>query len=224
AAKRVRNGGMRMLINTQEGALWIKTEGKATFLERMGGTAVMKEKTIKIIVDFVPIDFNPEDEESVRDLEQYNRLERNSIANATYFKKSINRTSWQKTATLLVAMRSAEEANKLLEGGIAIMDEDLAVRKKVAEPEVCNNCQAPGHYAGQCTNQMCCSKCGGEGHNFRSCRNTAEISYQCKNCGGKGHGPRDDRKCPWYIGEVKRLGEMYPCNNRRLFATEDPNT
>ncbi|KAF9035869.1 hypothetical protein BJ165DRAFT_1324271, partial [Panaeolus papilionaceus] len=224
AARRVRNGGMKMMMSNLEGALWIKTKGKKTFLERMGGTAVMKEKTVKVIVDFVPIEFNPEDEGAIRGLEEMNKLGKDSIASATYFKKSANRTNWQKTATLLVAMRSAEEANKLLEEGIWVDEEGLAVRKKVVEPEVCNNCQSPGHYAGKCPNPMCCSKCGGEGHNFRNCRNTAEFTYQCKNCGGKGHGPRDDRKCPWYIGEIRRLGEEFPCNNRRLFATDDPRT
>ncbi|KAF9056168.1 hypothetical protein BJ165DRAFT_1522112 [Panaeolus papilionaceus] len=104
------------------------------------------------------------------------------------------------------------------------MEEELNVRKKVVEPDQCNNCQEPGHHAGVCKKAMCCSKCGGEGHNFRSCRNTARNTYECRNCGGKGHGPRDDERCPWYIEEIRRLGEQFPCNNRRLFATEDPAT
>ncbi|KAF9051981.1 hypothetical protein BJ165DRAFT_1324942, partial [Panaeolus papilionaceus] len=218
----LRNGGVMMMVNTVEGALWVKTEGKEGIIGKMGGTVTMKEKTIKVIVDFVPVEFDPSNESTIREIEQYNGLEDRSIASANFFKKIIHRDSWQKTATLIIAMRSAEQANRMLEGGIAIMEEELNVRKKVVEPDQCNNCQEPGHHAGVCKKAMCCSKCGGEGHNFRSCRNTARNTYECRNCGGKGHGPRDDERCPWYIEEIRRLGERFPCNNRRLFATEDP--
>ncbi|KAF9056175.1 hypothetical protein BJ165DRAFT_1522120 [Panaeolus papilionaceus] len=100
-ARRLRNGGVMMMVNTVEGALWVKTEGKEGIIGKMGGTVTMKEKTIKVIVDFVPVEFDPSNESTIREIEQYNGLEDRSIASANFFKKIIHRDSWQKTSVNL---------------------------------------------------------------------------------------------------------------------------
>jgi len=85
-AQKLRHGGVLYRLNLDEGAEWVRTEGMAGFLEKMGGTLVVRERTVTIVVEYVPISFDPNAVGDLRGVEEKSGLPKDSIVKATYMK------------------------------------------------------------------------------------------------------------------------------------------
>jgi len=57
--RRLWNGGILYELDTPEVAMWLRRE-KGTFMEGFGGSSIMKEKTMAILVEYVPTSHSPD--------------------------------------------------------------------------------------------------------------------------------------------------------------------
>ncbi|KAF9789347.1 hypothetical protein BJ322DRAFT_1018027 [Thelephora terrestris] len=114
----LKNGGLLLELDSTDSADWLRTPRvRESFLVGLGSGANIKDRTYQVIVQFVPIQFDPEDQEHLRQYELYNGIEANSVLKAEWIKPIKARTSIQRVATMRVYHRDAESANKILSEG-----------------------------------------------------------------------------------------------------------
>jgi hypothetical protein len=58
-AKKLTNGGIMLDLNKMEAARWVQ-QNKSTFTTNFGATAVVKDRAVSLIVEYVPISHSPE--------------------------------------------------------------------------------------------------------------------------------------------------------------------
>ena len=59
-AQKLRNGGVVLQLNTAQAASWIQQDGAIRlFLTQMGGMSIHKSQLSHVIVEYVPISFDP---------------------------------------------------------------------------------------------------------------------------------------------------------------------
>ena len=104
--------------------------------------------------------------------------------------------------SVVIAVASAEQANRILDEGIVIGDQDCSTSyyERTAEKLQCYKCFGFGHRAGGCPRGDRCHKCGGE-HKGEQCPRT-DGAY-CANCKSRDHKPWM-RRCPEYRKEIER--------------------
>ena len=58
-AKKLQNGGIVYKLINPESATWLRKE-KAKFTKHYGKAAVMKDKSVSILVEYIPVTHNPD--------------------------------------------------------------------------------------------------------------------------------------------------------------------
>ena len=111
----------------------------------MGSGAKIKNRTYQVILQFVPIQFKPEDSDHHRQLEDFNNLPTMLILKAEWIKPIKNRKATQKVATLRLYLNTATAANTILKGGASIFNKRTIPKKPKREPIRCLRCQCFGH-------------------------------------------------------------------------------
>jgi len=224
-ATKLQHGGILFRMNSEEGAEWIRKEGKEGFLAKMGGTSVVKERTATVVVEYVPVTFEPEVEGALREVEQVSGLKEGSIVRATYIKPKHRRAPGQKVAFAIFTFHYLDDANHVLCHGMLIENKQVWGHKKYPEPRRCYKCQAIGvtHIASECKAEHdTCARCGGN-HRASVCNVTDESKFNCVNCEGLGHGP-GNRYCPAMEKAAMELLRQSPTNRLQYFVTNDPMT
>ena len=70
----LRNGGLLLELSSDEAARWLRSEEVITsFLENLGSGASIKNRTYQVIVQFVPVVFDPTNDEDIRSFEEHNQ-------------------------------------------------------------------------------------------------------------------------------------------------------
>ena len=170
-----------------------------------------------IILQFVPISFNPSQRESITNLERENGWKEGSVLTARWIKPPERRTNTQQVAHILATMRDPQTANTILRDGFTIDKLKLQARKNRREPLRCAKCQHYGHFARDCiSNRDTCAKCAGE-HRTTDC--DGRGSPHCTPCGGE-HASWD-RDCPSYEAEVAKFNNRNLENNMPYFPTDE---
>ena len=224
AVSKLQHGGVLFRMSGEKGAEWVRGEGKEKFLEKMGGTLVVKERTATVVMEYVPVTFEPE-EEALRRIEQASQLQKNSIIKATYIKPKHRRATGQKVAFAMFTFRSSDEANLALQNGMIIEGKQVWGRRRRPEPKRCFKCQAIGvtHMASEChADHDTCARCG-QNHRASNCTATDEATFKCTNCEALGHGP-GSRDCPAFKAATIDLMQQKPTSRLPYFPTDDPET
>ena len=224
-ASKLQHGGILFRMNSEEGAEWVRKEGRDGFLAKMGGTSVVKERLATVVVEYVPVTFEPEVEGALREVERVSGLKEGSIMKATYIKPKHRRAPGQKVAFAIFTFRNLDDANHALRYGMFIENKQVWGRKKRLEPRRCYKCQAIGitHMASECKAEHdTCARCGGN-HRAATCNATDETKFNCANCEGVGHGP-GNRYCPALENAATELLRQNPANQLPYFPTSDPMT
>ena len=119
----LRNGGLLLELNTDEATLWLKSDEIINrFLENLGSGASVKNRTYQVIVQFVPVSFDPADDKHIKAFEEHNNIAEGSIAKAEWIKPAKDRKLNQKVATLRVYRRNAQSANMILKQGAYVFN------------------------------------------------------------------------------------------------------
>ncbi|KIJ48166.1 hypothetical protein M422DRAFT_162968 [Sphaerobolus stellatus SS14] len=119
SVRKLNNGGIILETCTKKTAALIR-ERKSEFIRNLGERAVVKDRAITIMIEFVPITFNTEKTEDIAMAENDSRLPVGSINSARWIKPESRRREGQKVAHLIVKVVGAEAVNKILRDGMVI--------------------------------------------------------------------------------------------------------
>ncbi|KAJ6578608.1 hypothetical protein B0H10DRAFT_1664575, partial [Mycena sp. CBHHK59/15] len=98
-ATAVRGGATLLHMNSAEAAEWLRVPKRMNhFLAGMGGTSIFKQRSFSVVVEFVPVMFDPSLDGALRVLEGDNGLGRDAIMQARFIKQAARRRTGQRTA------------------------------------------------------------------------------------------------------------------------------
>lgn len=215
----MRNGGLLLELDSPKSALWILDDAnRLRFLTNVGTGANIKDRSYQVIVQFTPIQFNPENDESIRTYETINGLPANSVLKAEWIKPTKDCKPNQKVATLRVYHKDADSANHILSKGAFILDKKTVPKKPKREPIRCLKCQCFGHERRNCPSDSSrCARCNGP-HETNDCK-VPPRSIECANC--HGSHPSYDRDCPKFREKCDQLDARCPENNLAFYPTDE---
>lgn len=215
----LRNGGLLLELNTPEAAQWL-TSGEITekFLEGIGSGTSIRNRSYQVIVHFVPIGFDPEDEEQVRTYEEHNNIPPGSVLKAEWIKPISERKKDQRVATLRVFHKDAESANSILREGAQIFNKRVEPKRPRKEPIRCLKCQRFGHERRDCRDDSpTCAKCAGS-HDTNECKSPRE-NYNCANC-HRSHASFN-RDCAKFWEKCREMDQRCPENALAFYPTDE---
>jgi len=215
----LRNGGLLLELDSPEAATWLRSEGITDkFLEGVGSGACLKNRTYQVIVQFVPILFDPLDETQVRAYEEHNNIPQNSVLKAEWIKPIHERKKNQRVATMRMFHRDAESANIILKQGAYVFNKRVEPKRPRKEPIRCLRCQRFGHERRKCTSDNAyCAKCSGT-HDTDTCKIPRE-EYKCVNC-FRPHASYD-RDCEKFWEKCSQMDKRCPENGLAFYPTEE---
>jgi hypothetical protein len=226
SAKRLARGGVLYLMVSTEAARWMRqSDVKRAFEEKYGGQAQIKDRGYNIILEYVPITFQPMSGTAQRVVERENGIEEGEIVSARYLKEEWRRAPGQRTAFVSITLKTAQTANKILREGLIVEGRQVRGRKNIQEARRCMKCQGyrAGHIAANCKQDHdTCASCG-QNHRTKDC-DAPQESMHCINCGTDGHRA-SDRNCPTFQKECQKVASRFPENNYIYFPVmNDPKT
>lgn len=215
----LRNGGLLLELNSDEAANWLKSDAVInSFLENVGSGASVKNRTYQVIVQFVPVGFDPTDDEHIRAYEEHNNIANGSVAKAEWIKPIKDRKKDQKVATLRVYHRDAESANTILKQGAYVFTKRVVPKRPHKEPIRCLRCHKFGHERRDCKYENTyCGKCS-KLHETEDC-SAPRSEYICINCFGPH--PSYDRDCPKFWEKCQQMDQCCPENGLAFYPTEE---
>ncbi len=223
-AKVQSHGDVVFTFSTIAAARWIVRPHVATaFSRKMGMEARIVERLYRLVVEGVPVGFEPHSAAGLRALEEVNSMEKGSLSRADWIKPPEKRHPGQRTAFLLLTVSGIEQANRALKG-LTVMGRRALVRREFIEPKRCAKCQSyDGHYARDCllTHDVCAT-CAGD-HPSAQCTVKDPALYRCAGCGTQGHAAWD-RNCPTLRSKVRAHAARRADSGFRFFVTNNPET
>nr|GAT48526.1 predicted protein [Mycena chlorophos] len=199
AAKQVDNNTTILMMSTPEGARWIKSRIE-TVIEGLGANAQYRPQLHRVVAEFVPKTFDPDNQAHLRKYEDDNNIVAGTLQSARFLKPKERHAPTQRVAHVVLAFGELEPANRFLAHGAYIEGKRVRGRKYLPDPLRCLRCQKFGHVVANCNNETdVCARCGKE-HRTSMC-DAAEIERACANCARGndqdfvGHGAAD-RHCP----------------------------
>lgn len=218
AINQLRNGNIVMeMMNESEAQRLREDDTKQAFINKLDANATFKDRSYPIVMQFVPISFNPSKRENLANLERENGWKEGSVLTARWIKPPERRTNDQQVAHILATLGDPQTANAILRDGFTIDQLKLQARKNKREPLRCAKCQHYGHFARECiSNKDTCAKCAGE-HRTSECDDKRLL--HCTPCGGE-HASWD-RVCPSYGEEIAKFNNRYLENTMPYFPTDE---
>ncbi|KIJ36219.1 hypothetical protein M422DRAFT_84296, partial [Sphaerobolus stellatus SS14] len=195
-------------------------EKKSDFVRQLGERAVIKDRNITLLVEFVPLTFDTEKTENIAVVENDSRLPVGAIVSARWIKPENRRKEGH--AHLIVRVSGAEVANKILWEGMVIKGKRVRGRKMAREPRRCLKCQRMEvpHIATSC---MSVKETCGESHHTKECQETNPAKYKCANCNIHGHAAWS-RECPAYQRAASKIRRRDTEATYKYILTGEPWT
>ncbi|KAJ6470039.1 hypothetical protein C8R47DRAFT_918274, partial [Mycena vitilis] len=103
-------GALLLHMNTAAAASWI-TEHIEAFLSAMGGTSIFKERLTNVVVEFVPVTFDPTMESALRAVEADASYPRGALKKARWIKPIQRRREGQQVAHAVFGFCNDDAAN-----------------------------------------------------------------------------------------------------------------
>ncbi|KAJ7189689.1 hypothetical protein GGX14DRAFT_382961, partial [Mycena pura] len=99
-------------LTTAAAAEWIRSPKRMdAFLAGMGGTSVYKPCAFSVVVEFVPVTFDPSLENTFHTIEDTNGMKRGAITQARYIKPLERRNPGQRSTHAIFGFATADGAN-----------------------------------------------------------------------------------------------------------------
>jgi hypothetical protein len=216
------NGSLVIELENENIAGWLRSpNGRAALESQLDLAVTVRDRTHPIVVQYLPIYFNIEQENFLRQVERENTLPINSLDSIRWIKPPHRRSNEQSKAFALIQVCDAAIANNILREGICIDKNRFSVHKDKKEPIRCAKCQHYGHIARNCSAQAdTCGTCGGH-HRTADC--TAARTQYCVSCRSHNHASWS-RSCPELTKRSAALDEKLPENKMPYFPTPTPWT
>jgi hypothetical protein len=216
---KLRKGAVLLLLNSKEAADWIHhPDAELEFTVKFNPGCTIKPRQYAILVPRIPLTFDPDNDNSLREIEESNGLGRNVISKARWIKPANRRRADQTVAHATIIMSSAKDANKCISDGILICGAKVSPTKLKQEPTQCMKCRRWGHFASECREPKdTCGTCGEE-HRTNVC--TVRNKRYCVSCNATTHASWD-RDCPEFERRRAWYDEKHPDNTLKYFPTDD---
>jgi hypothetical protein len=219
------SGAWLLHMNTTAAASWLKAEMQR-FLAAMGGTSSFKDRLLNVLVQFVPVSFDPTQAGNLRVVESDNSLARGVLTKVQWLKPMQRRHEGQRVAHAVFGFNDAKAANTFIRDGAWVEGSRVYGRKLLTEPIRCLKCQGvgEGHVAATCRSiHDVCARCGAM-HRTDTCTVTNERRA-CANCRNaklrhEGHGAAD-RSCPVFQNKLQYSLERNQEAKYPYFLIED---
>jgi hypothetical protein len=138
---RVFNGGTLLHLNSKEAAKWIKDPiVEEDFFKKFAKDAYIKECPHNILLQGVPITFDPGNENHLREIKEANRLIKYSLLRAKWIKPEGRRCTGQTHAHATASIFLASTANRLIKEGLDIFGIKIRPERLKQEPLQCLWC------------------------------------------------------------------------------------
>jgi len=226
SARRLPHGGILYELNSTQSAKWFQTpSNRSTFINFFGNDVTIKDRSFHILVENVPIAYDPNSASINGEIEKKGGLKHNSITKAKWIKPIARRIPNQRTAHAIITLNSKEDANQILRFGLSIEGKKVYGRKLLPEPTRCLKCHSfdGRHVAAECTlDHDICGTCGAQ-HRTSTCRVDDPNFHHCVNCDSQGHAAWS-RNCPTFVEKWESYKNRSNDANYRYFPTEDPLT
>ena len=215
---KTRTKAILLTFNSKGVVTWLKEpENEYMFTKGFSEGSHIKARQYNIIAPRVPITFNPDSPDHLREVEESNGLKEKTILKAKWIKPVARRRTEQSHAFAIITVASAEAANLLIRDGLNICSARIRPTKQKYEPVQCMKCRGWGHFAGNCTAEKdTCGTCGGD-HRTTSCKITSKVF--CATCKNSSH-PSWDRNCPKFIRRCAIYDEKNPENGLVFYPTD----
>lgn len=118
-----RSGTLIFQVNSKGTADWLKQKDNlANFMARFrdANGAVVCARLFYVLVKFIPVNFNPNDNLSKNLIKMNNNLPTDAIVHARYIKAPERRSLNQKTAHIIMGFSTRELANQTIKAGLII--------------------------------------------------------------------------------------------------------
>ncbi|KAG1873168.1 hypothetical protein F4604DRAFT_1513985, partial [Suillus subluteus] len=107
-----RNGGTILEMMTAEAVAHLKKANiKENFIKTLDPKAIFKDRGYPVVIQFVPLTFDSDSEDQVRDLERENDWEQGTITSTRWIKPPNKHTNHQQVAHLLAILKNPKDAN-----------------------------------------------------------------------------------------------------------------
>ena len=170
--KKLANGGVVFDMNTPNTVKWVHLH-KHTFTEKFRGTAIIKERTVSVIIEYVPTSYTPKVLAEHRKIKRDSKLPSNTLAATKWIKPIHRHTKSQKSAHIIAKFTSTKAANQSIRESLIIAGKRTWARRLKREPRRCLKCQKINshHMAANCPLADTCSTCA-KGHRTAECNET----------------------------------------------------
>ncbi|KAG1826722.1 uncharacterized protein BJ212DRAFT_1258211 [Suillus subaureus] len=190
SARKLAHGGILYELSNPESAAWLSIPGnRSNFLEQFRAEVIIKDHTYHLIIENVPVSFNPTSPVATSEIERKGGLQPKSVIKARYIKPIARRNLNQRTTHITLSLNSKTSANQILQHGITIEGKKVYGRKLLPKPTRCLKCHTfdGGHIAAECQQEHnTCSMCGKKHHTV-DCKIDNAAAYHCVNCKSNGH-------------------------------------
>lgn len=202
---KLQNGGLLLEMDSDRAANWIQqAPQQQTFTVVFNAEATIKSRTFTAVAQFVPLTFDPNSEEELREVEKVSGLDANTIIKARYAKLVHRRAVGQVTAWVIITLNSPKQANHAIFNGLTICQKRVTVEKCKREPLRCLKCHRWNHIVSECINQFdICSTCGSE-HRTSEC-DTIDRKH-CQSYNTNDHTSWD-QNCPTFEKKQTEMDE-----------------
>ena len=117
--KKLNIGGVVYELNKLETTSWVRKE-KATFMTGFGGSAIMRDRAISVLVEFVPVAHSPDVLTEDRRIECDLGLEEGVLMSTRWIKPQRRCATGQKAAHLIAQFRTHRAVNSAIKEGLVI--------------------------------------------------------------------------------------------------------
>ena len=218
AALKTKKSAILLTLNSKEAANWIREpSNEITFADAFSKGAHIREREYILVAPRVPLTFDPENPDHLREIEETNSLQKLIIRKARWIKPAERRRKGQTLAHVILTVNSVNAANTLIKDGLRICGSMVRPTKQKLEPAQCMKCRRWGHFADRCLEtEDTCGTCG-EKHRTNVCKNDGK--HHCVSCDVNTHTSWD-RTCPEFIRRCAVIDERNPVNSMPFFPTE----
>lgn len=179
---------------------------------------MVKDRSYQLLVLRIPVNFKPDTEEHLHEIEELNNISANRICKVKCIKPIYRRTPGQQFAHLALTMWSLKDANILIRDGIYICGVRSYPKKLKIKPKQCMRCRKWGHFTTEwLAEKEACENCANE-HRMKDC--PSKIKQYCVSCRNNTHTSWD-RTCPEFKCQVDQMDESHPENMLTYFPTEE---
>ncbi|KAG2050042.1 hypothetical protein BDR06DRAFT_867881, partial [Suillus hirtellus] len=215
----LKNGGIIVELELETLASWLNNPpGKTALESHLDIDVSFRYCSYPIVLEYLPIKLQIENEEFLHQLKQENELPPLSLASIQWIKSTTKRSPQQMKAFALVHVTNIHVANDILHDGLCVTNEHISVCKDKKEPMRCTKCQKYNHITKNCSSAVDVCSMRGDNHRTSSCN--SYCTTKCINCCSQQHMSRS-RSCPEFSKCCQEIDEKYLENCMPYFLTEN---